>query len=876
MPSTINGIGTHYYGRGNRSEVTGRCEFCGRTARLTSYDTWECFCLVFVPIFPIGRYRILSDCASCRRHNRVKLAEFRSMFDERVVPLREQVAAKPRDAEARRGLVAALMDLHMWTDADREARDGVATLPEDPELNRLAGEIAAYRGDAAGATPYLRKAADLAPDSAAQRTRLGHHLLDLGQTEDAIRELARAQASDSSHWQASYWLGQALLRAERWSEALPALERVLSLRPDLASDEELLADIARCKRALHYPLSPREEKVSKRRWWWPFGRRRARTPTKPAAATPAWVVLPVLGAAALVALGVAVWRQRHVTVYFDNGLDTPVKVAIGSQTFSLTPQQLDKRSLAPGTHEVVVTGPQAPVERAPIQPTRLGLWDALFSSRFYVYNVAERHIYQRWSVVYSSSSTPSSGGTPSSQLIALQRFFLVEGVNYAFVTPPQSISTSSSASVTIRTAFDVARGLDFATLAAIRMDEGQPGEAARAARKAVEVEGCGLRARRTLVLVLLAGDLPDTALSEIDRWRDECPQAGIEPERTYQDTMRATGREEQLRREYEARLAHAPGDAAAHYLLGRLIDDPRAGLEHQRQAVRLDPELGWAHVAMAYDLLALERPAEAFDALSTALDLPHESIVLLPFAHAAIASGRQEQAQAKLDETSRDTLHDASLLEARWLLAVARQDWPEAARLDTQLANLTEDEAESMRRKGTAAALQQGAAAPQAPGAGPDAAEVRFHRLAEQGQHKEAVAALDAGFARARLEIPADLQLHAAAELLLAGEKERAEERLHEVEAGLAEAPAEPRVVFLRSGAAVLRGAAPASQVIEAARRSGYLDLDDAYYWAGVRAQMDGRSRTARQHCRRSADLCCDFRFPCLVARRLADASGRK
>jgi len=378
--------------------------------------------------------------------------------------------------------------------------------------------------------------------------------------------------------------------------------------------------------------------------------------------------------------------------------------------------------------------------------------------------------------------------------------------------------------------------------------------------------------------VLLSGHQPDTALPEIDRWRDECPDAGIELERTYQDAMRATGREEELRREYEARLAHDATDAAAHYLLGRLIEDPRGGLEHERQAVSLDPALGWAHVAMAYDLLALERPAEAFDALAAALDLPHPSIVLLPFAHAAIASGRQDVAQSKLDAIGQGTLGDASLLEARWLLALARQDWPEATRLDKQLTHLTEDEAESARRKGTVAALQQQEASPRpvprlGPKATPPAAEIHFQRLAGQGQHKEAVAALDGAYARARLEIPADLQLHAAAELLLAGEREAAEKRLREVEDALAEAPAEPRVVFLRSGAAVLRGAAPASQLIEAARRSGYLDLDDAYYWAAVRAQLDGQSRTARQHGRRSAELCCDYRFPYLAARRLADSS---
>jgi tetratricopeptide (TPR) repeat protein len=792
------------------------------------------------------------------------------------------VAAKPHDVEARRGLVDALMELHMWTEADREARDGVAALPDDPELNRLAGEIATYRGDRARATPYLRKAVDLAPDAVPLRTRLGQHLLDLGQAEDAIRELARAHATDSSHWQAAYSLGQALLRAKRWAEALPALERVLSLRPDFATDQALLADIARCKRALSYPLSPAEEKASKRGWGWPFGRRRGSS--KPSRGVPAWAILPVLGAAVLVALGVAVWRQQHVTVYFDNGLDAAVTIAIGPQSFSLAPQELRKRSLSPGSAEVVVTGQRGPIERTTVQVNALNLWDALFSSRFYVYNVAERHIYSRSTIAYTTSSRPSPGNAPPPQLIALQRFFVVDGVDHAFVTPPQQISSSSGSQVTTRTAFEVVRDLDFVSLAAVRMSEGRTAEAERAARKAVEIEGCALRARRTLAMVLLSGSQPHAALPEIEQWRKDCPGAGIELERTYQDVMRGTGRRDELFGEYRARIAQAPEDAAAHYLLGRLIDDPRASLEEQRAAVRLDPELVWAHVAMAYDLLALERPREAFDTMSAALGLPHESGVVLPFAHAAITSGRHEEAKTRLEEMSRRAPRDPALIEARWLIALARRAWPEAAQLDVQLARLTQDEEESMTRKATAAALQrEGAGRGTAPAAAvpnPNlaltAAEIQFCRLAEQRLHKEAVAALDRAYARARSQVPPVLQLHAASELLMAGEKERANERLKAVEASLEQAPAEPGVFFLRSGASVLRGATPGSQVIEAARQSEYLSLDDAYYWAGVRAKLDGRADVARQHWQRSASLCCDFRFPYLAARRLAGSSEKK
>src|SRR5690242_15484257 len=68
MPTTYNGIGTHYYGRRNLEKRQGPCEQCGRIVELTSYDTRLWFVVVFIPIIPLGRKRVLDQCAVCRRH----------------------------------------------------------------------------------------------------------------------------------------------------------------------------------------------------------------------------------------------------------------------------------------------------------------------------------------------------------------------------------------------------------------------------------------------------------------------------------------------------------------------------------------------------------------------------------------------------------------------------------------------------------------------------------------------------------------------------------------------------------------------------------------------------------------------------------------
>ena len=126
MPYTLNGIGTHYYGAANRSARVDVCQSCGRSATLSSYDTREFFCIVFIPIIPLGKYRILNDCSSCRRHHRVSAADFAQQVDDRTAPLREAIRRSPRDPQPYVDLVSTLIGWEMRADAERELESAIA------------------------------------------------------------------------------------------------------------------------------------------------------------------------------------------------------------------------------------------------------------------------------------------------------------------------------------------------------------------------------------------------------------------------------------------------------------------------------------------------------------------------------------------------------------------------------------------------------------------------------------------------------------------------------------------------------------------------------------------------------------------------------
>jgi tetratricopeptide (TPR) repeat protein len=68
MPTTYNGIGTHYYGKKNRTARTAACQSCHRVGALQSFDTRLWLVILFIPVIPLKHKRITDQCPSCTRH----------------------------------------------------------------------------------------------------------------------------------------------------------------------------------------------------------------------------------------------------------------------------------------------------------------------------------------------------------------------------------------------------------------------------------------------------------------------------------------------------------------------------------------------------------------------------------------------------------------------------------------------------------------------------------------------------------------------------------------------------------------------------------------------------------------------------------------
>jgi len=882
MPYTVNGIGTHYYGRRNVSQANGTCEQCHRWSTLSSYDTRECFCLLFIPLIPLRRFRIQNDCGSCRRHYRMSLAAFQQRLDTTVNPLRTAVRRAPRDPEAHLQLVRALIGFGVLVEAEQAAADAVAQLPNDVQLNRLGADLAAARGDFAAATPFYQRAASAAPQDATARLALGGNLLDRSLFDEAARELEAARQLAPADPVVLSLLAKSYESLSRWSEALDLLERLRSGNPAAATDEDLLARIRKCKEALQYPLSEDERKAGRR--WWPW-RARARAGVPAGGVKIGWRPALLLAGGVAVVLGggagaTAYWQQNHVPVWFDNGLATPVSVSVDGDVFALPPGPPVKRRLAPGAHAVVVSTERGELERHQAEVARQPLWLALESPDFYVYDVAEAHIYRQETVGYSSTE---SLRTHSEAFIGFERFRHYSGVDYLFEPPPSSISVGSAAVVTMKTSLTVATDVDYNGLANLRFSEGRKDEAERALHKALSLAPCHANAHRNLITVLRLSARSDQAVTSAQQWIAQCPDAGVEGHRAYQDVVLEGGGRARLVAEYAERRAQRPADAASHYLLGRVMDDPELSLPEHQEAIRLDPRLAWAYVALAYDLMALERYPEAAAALAQALQNPaHDPTTPYLYAVAAVGARDLEAASKRLTAVTRAHADYEAVWNARWLLALARQQWPAASALLQERSaagdNSPEEKqvmwsrrAELLRAQRLYSQLDPLLASPASPK--PQAAIVRFERMIEEGRYAEAAAWYDEALAK-EPATPPIYRLYAAAGLLLAGDRREASQRLRAV---LADDRAPSRMDVDNDAFAVLAvaldGRGSDEEVLRVARHGHFMRLRDAYFMLGARAAARGDQTRARQHFHTSARASLDLGFPLEAAQRLASAA---
>jgi len=163
MPQTLNGVGTHYYGRKAALERPGTCPACRKPGTLTSYDTRLWFVILFIPIIPLGRKRIIDQCSRCRRHYAAPLAEWEASKRKAMEEGMRKALDRPQDFRAQAELHRTCLQFGEWEKADQIRERLKTEFPNEAQVALHLAFAESYRGNFEEAQRHLERAGELDP-----------------------------------------------------------------------------------------------------------------------------------------------------------------------------------------------------------------------------------------------------------------------------------------------------------------------------------------------------------------------------------------------------------------------------------------------------------------------------------------------------------------------------------------------------------------------------------------------------------------------------------------------------------------------------------------------------------------------------------------
>ena len=176
MPYSINGIGTLYYGHRNPTVRQGVCEACHALGQLESYETRLWFVIVFIPVIPLKRLRILDMCPRCRRHYAVNPEEWESARQLSVSESLSNYRQSP-SVEGALQVHASMLSFQMASEAQAFREAALLTHPRNPDFLRGLGSHLEQFAHFPTAQGLFDQAFELDPENPFGRTQRALHLL---------------------------------------------------------------------------------------------------------------------------------------------------------------------------------------------------------------------------------------------------------------------------------------------------------------------------------------------------------------------------------------------------------------------------------------------------------------------------------------------------------------------------------------------------------------------------------------------------------------------------------------------------------------------------------------------------------------------------
>jgi tetratricopeptide (TPR) repeat protein len=393
MPTVVNGVGTWYYGKQQVFRIRGQCEFCNRINTLESYNTTLYFVVVFVPIIPLSKKRILNNCPACQQHRVSSLKDWEKAKTEAMTATLEDLQAKPNDPDA---LINALASATQFQ--DEALFDKIAPFAQDDVEN---AKVQGFLGDAYS---YFSRREEA--------NEAYMHALRVDPTPQVYRSAAmnalRSGSPERAEELIEYVLADKVLEdvafvqviiegyqtMGRHDEALALMDRRDDAFPDLADDKTLVK--AR-KESEKYRTSNKRLKKTNLFDDGAVGAHQGGSFVSRAAK---WAFPLLLVVAACAYFGFSYYKGANQTIYLVNGTDKSYTATVNGQTVILKPKAATTTTVPEG--EVKVEAPGFAEVTGKIETN---FWTRPFGTNIFVFNPDRLAVLYEEETLYSETPT---------------------------------------------------------------------------------------------------------------------------------------------------------------------------------------------------------------------------------------------------------------------------------------------------------------------------------------------------------------------------------------------------------------------------------------------------------------------------------------
>jgi len=656
MPSVINGIGTWYYGKGNLTERKGTCKHCGKSATIRSYDTTMYFCVIFIPIVPLGKRRILDECSSCRRHGYVKLSEWERQKAEILTKAREAYQRDPTEPARAAEAVGACFTFQEYATFHALAPTILSRLGENPDTLRMMGAAYSTLGDTQKAAQLYR--ASLAIDDKPEtRERYAVLLIKQGRADEAERFLQhimdRGPVEKAPYL---FLLVEGHQAAGEHGRAIYVLDKLAAMLPEIRNNKE------------YNKIRKRSEKnlrTGKR-----FASKTVATSaprTGPARSTAAvvskWIAPVLLLLALVIYFGVAYTQGRSREVYLVNGLSKPYFATVNDTRYTLRPMGITPIKVAEG--DVAVSG-EGEGFSIPRQTVRLktNFFTRPFLDPTLVLNPDGVAVFRRLTVYYVVPPKEAPSGTM--MLFAGEPFYDFGSLDHVFESPPETIKMPKRSkpipkeSVELLTEQNVSRTEIVLDLLSEAGEEVTIRYLARRLRLGIEDD---------YYFSTLHKLMDSDAFVDLLREGVEARPVRVTWHRWYQIARQDESSDDEVIAEYRSLLENDPDNPSLHYLLGRLVHDPDEADALFRKSISGSHPCAFGCFALAYALRCRGDFEQCVELDARARDLePDNPTFVNTYWEDMMRAGRYKEAIRELetlrDHSPMDTAVNYSLVKA--------------------------------------------------------------------------------------------------------------------------------------------------------------------------------------------------------------------